>query len=35
MKNDKKTAAKDVGMIQKPKVDPRVLGRVIKLLYDS
>ena len=35
MKNDKKTAAKDVGMIQKPKVDPRVLGRVIRLLYDS
>lgn len=35
MKNDKKTAEKDVGMIQKPKVDPRVLGRVIKLLYDS
>lgn len=35
MKNDKKTAAKDVGTMQKPKVDPRVLGRVIKLLYDS
>lgn len=35
MKNDKKTAAKDVGMMPKPKVDPRVLGRVIKLLYDS
>ena len=35
MKNDKKTAAKDAGMMQKPKVDPRVLGRVIKLLYDS
>lgn len=35
MKNDKKAAAKDAGMMQKPKVDPRVLGRVIKLLYDS
>lgn len=35
MKNDKKAPAKDAGMMQKPKVDPRVLGRVIKLLYDS
>lgn len=35
MKNDKKATAKDAGMMQKPKVDPRVLGRVIKLLYDS
>ena len=35
MKNDKKAAAKDAGMMQKPNVDPRVLGRVIKLLYDS
>lgn len=35
MKNDKKAPAKDAGMMQKPKVDPRVLGHVIKLLYDS
>lgn len=35
MKNDKKAPAQDAGMMQKPKVDPRVLGRVIKLLYDS
>ena len=35
MKNDKKAPAKDAGMMQKPKVDPRVLGRVKKLLYDS
>lgn len=35
MKNDKKAPAQDAGMMQKPKVDPRVLGRAIKLLYDS